>query len=458
MVQLRPYQKAAIKFIKQRSYRAGIFFGTGTGKTLPVVSIIAKKLSKRRWKKVLIICNRDDYLTWKKEFAKFGVSPSRFQFLETGKDTVDEFSSVYFCSYGLVRKRSVLKQLKNIDMDLVVCDEAHKLRNSKAKQTKNVIAVAARCKRRIALTATPVGKDLLCLWSLGMFIDRGESFGTDYWRFLCRYFNKIPTGQWVPRRKTAEVFKAKLRTISRSLRTQDVLDLPPVITKIIGVPTNAKQRKTYNSCNNSWELPDEYELNWITTKLSKLRQIASGFYYDENKKVHVLGTEKVSAIERIIDAHPRSKIVIFYYFKPEVEYIKQALRNKKLKFVHVSGSAGHRTAARKAFAAGKATCALIQVDTAVGMNELVKANVGIYFTNSYRPDSKTQSLGRIWRSGSEIHSRVFVYELITEETIDEAILSALEHKINLGSEILKAARIGVTEKYLKSLANKPHTW
>lgn len=92
------------------------------------------------------------------------------------------------------------------------------------------------------------------------------------------------------------------------------------------------------------------------------------------------------------------------------------------------------------------------------MNELVRANVGIYFTNSYRPDSKTQSLGRIWRSGSEIHERIFVYELITEETIDEAILSALEHKINLGSEILKAARIGVTEKYLKSLANKPHIW
>lgn len=458
MLQLRSYQKAALKFLRQRSYRAGIFFGTGTGKTLPVVSTINKKLNNRKWKKVLIICNRDDYLTWKKEFAKFGMPSSYFQFLETGKDALSQFASVYFCSYGLVRKNAILRQLLKTKLDLVVCDEAHKLRNSKTQQTKNVLEIAAWCKRKIALTATPIGKDLTCLWSIGKFIDGGETFGKYYWGFLTRYFNKIPTGQWVPRRRTAEVFKEKLATISRSLRTQDVLDLPPVITKVIGVPAIKKQQKTYNSCNRDWELPEEYELNWITTRLSKLRQIASGFYYDDKRKVHNVGTEKVGAIERIIDAHPGSRVVIFYYFKPEVEFIKQALRKKKLKFVHISGSATHRTAARKAFAAGKATCAMIQVDTAVGMNELVKANVGIYFTNSYRPDSKTQSLGRIWRSGSEVHKRIFVYELVTEETIDEAILSALEHKINLGSEILKAARIGVTEKYLKSLANKPHIW
>ncbi len=74
--------------------------------------------------------------------------------------------------------------IKNIDIDCIVFDEIHKLRNGGAKVTEIAHTVAKQSNYVVGMTGSPMAKDELDLWAEYWVVTDGEAFGKQsYYRF-----------------------------------------------------------------------------------------------------------------------------------------------------------------------------------------------------------------------------------------------------------------------------------
>ena len=72
-----------------------------------------------------------------------------------------------------------------------------------------------------------------------------------------------------------------------------------------------------------------------------------------------------------------------------------------------------------------------------GVNELVRARYGIYFSTGYSSGDYEQSLARIRRPGSNLEKTVVYYHITALNTIDEIIMAAIQRKMDLIEAVLK---------------------
>ena len=81
---------------------------------------------------------------------------------------------------------------------------------------------------------------------------------------------------------------------------------------------------------------EELQMNFANplVKVSKLRQIASGFIIDDNGKYHELASEKISMLEDLLNDILPNKIVIFAHYTHSIDAIyklcKKILRITKV--------------------------------------------------------------------------------------------------------------------------------
>jgi ERCC4-related helicase len=180
-VDLNPHQVDAALFACRNPLSRGVLLAdeVGLGKTIEAGLVISQRWAERR-RKILIIVPANLRKQWHQELQdKFGLQGL---ILETKsynairkQDRQNPFlfaSGPVICSYQFVKSKA--DDVKSIDWDLVVLDEAHRLRN--VYKTSNVIAKTLKetlshvhCK--VLLTATPLQNSLLELYGLVSFID-----------------------------------------------------------------------------------------------------------------------------------------------------------------------------------------------------------------------------------------------------------------------------------------------
>ena len=119
---------------------------------------------------VLIICPASLVPNWTKEFKKWLGRDRLKVFPVDQKTNVKHFIigimySVMIIGYekAILREtnlkfRACIDDLSNAKFDLLVCDEGHRLKNSKVQITKAINSLS--CMRRIILTGTPIQNDL----------------------------------------------------------------------------------------------------------------------------------------------------------------------------------------------------------------------------------------------------------------------------------------------------------
>jgi superfamily II DNA/RNA helicase len=133
------------------------------------------------------------------------------------------------------------------------------------------------------------------------------------------------------------------------------------------------------------------------------------------------------------------KIVVWCSHTAEILKIEETVKNLGFGCVTFYGSKSkEKNLARKEFRDNhKIRFFAGQVDAGVGMNELVVANVGMYYSNSFKVISKVQSKKRIRRIGSERHKHITYCEMVTEKSIDLHILSCLKRNIDIADFIMR---------------------
>ena len=186
-VEPKPHQIDAALFALQTPYLNGVILAdeVGLGKTIEAGIVITQYWAERK-RRVLIIAPSSLRQQWQQELLEKFLIPS--QLLDPKlKDeqlsrTAQQGSEVLICSYefALRHEASLLRQ-----WDLVICDEAHRLRNfytGRSKAPEAISHIVREAHKTLLLTATPLQNRLEELYGLVSVFDPGYFYSLDAFR------------------------------------------------------------------------------------------------------------------------------------------------------------------------------------------------------------------------------------------------------------------------------------
>lgn len=161
----KAYQfKPLLKFLNSRNHRILIADEVGLGKTIEAGHIMLELSARRELKNALIICPNSLTEKWHEELIdKFGFN---FKIYKELKDLVSDMDTMNGFVRGIVNYEK-MREKNNSDFfelldtsyrkfDFILCDEAHRLRNSNTKQYKGIAHLLESPCAAVFLTATPV--------------------------------------------------------------------------------------------------------------------------------------------------------------------------------------------------------------------------------------------------------------------------------------------------------------
>jgi ERCC4-related helicase len=180
-VDLNPHQVEAALFACRNPLSRGVILAdeVGLGKTIEAGLVISQRWAERR-RHILIIVPANLRKQWHQELQdKFNLQglileAKSYKAIrkQEGQNPFLTTSGPVICSYQFAKSKA--DDIKNIEWDLVVFDEAHRLRN--VYKTSNVIAKTLKealehVHSKVLLTATPLQNSLLELYGLVSIID-----------------------------------------------------------------------------------------------------------------------------------------------------------------------------------------------------------------------------------------------------------------------------------------------
>ena len=180
-VDLNPHQVDAALFALKSPLSNGVLLAdeVGLGKTIEAGLVLAQYWSERK-RHILLIVPASLRMQWRSELKeKFYIDSviletSSFNKIqrELNNNPFDITNKVIICSYNFAARKSA--ELKKVNWDLVIMDEAHKLRNvyKSSNVTGNKLKNAlVNVKKKLLLTATPLQNNLMELYGSTSLID-----------------------------------------------------------------------------------------------------------------------------------------------------------------------------------------------------------------------------------------------------------------------------------------------
>lgn len=220
-VDLNPHQVEAALFAFQSPLSQGAILAdeVGLGKTIEAGIILSQQWAERK-RKLLIIAPSNLRKQWNQELADKFFLPSVIletksfnEHLKAGNlNPFNQNDNIVICSYHFAKNKAIY--IEQTNWDIVIIDEAHRLRNVYKASNKigNVIKDAIQKRKKVLLTATPLQNSILELYGLVSIID-DFIFG-DLKSFKSQYSRQLDEGNY-------EDLKSRLLPIChRTLRRQ----------------------------------------------------------------------------------------------------------------------------------------------------------------------------------------------------------------------------------------------
>ena len=233
----------------------------------------------------------------------------------------------------------------------------------------------------------------------------------------------------------------------RRLKTEVAKELPEKTTIEVNIDMNEQQSKLYEAVRatmqkNIRELIQAKGFHrsqiQILSALLKLRQVCchpSLLDLDQVKSQNVESAKLEQLLEMVQGmVEEGRKILIFSQFTTMLQLIENHLKTLKIKSVKLTGQTKKRDEVITAFQSGDIPVFLISLKAGgVGLN-LTAADTVIHYDPWWNPAAEDQASDRAWRIGQD--KPVFVYKLITNQSIEEKILALQHRKADLAKSIL----------------------
>ena len=183
MNELRGYQQEDLQFLLEHP-TAGIFSEQRTGKT-PVLCKLIETLKPRLNRGILIVCPASIVTVWRAELEKWAGLTSIIIDKTDFECSLLSTNDILIVNYEKLRKDSVWTQLYKWKPEMIIVDEAHRIKNRKSQQYKAVSKFKI-CTYRYLLTGTPCHNTPWDIWTLLNFL-KPKMFSS-YWEFMETYF------------------------------------------------------------------------------------------------------------------------------------------------------------------------------------------------------------------------------------------------------------------------------
>ncbi|GJD12175.1 Chromodomain-helicase-DNA-binding protein 6 [Galdieria sulphuraria] len=467
---LREYQMEGLKWLVSCwcKYQGSILADEmGLGKTLQTVAFLQYLYIRERIRgPFLIIAPLSTVEHWKREFESWtdmnvvvyhGNSESRsiihqyeWGFSDNPKGPPYKFVAIVTTYESIILDPG---KLRSIEWEVMVVDEAHRLKNRQAKLVEELRAFST--KHRILLTGTPIQNSSAEVWALLNFLEPSKF--SDESSFLSK-FAEISDSE------TAEKFREMLRPYMLRRQKEDVeKSIPPKEETIISVELTRTQKKWYRATleqNFSFLEKGAKSSNVgnLHNIFMELRKCCNHPYLIKGVEIietqHLRSTDDESLMQHLIEASGKlvlvdkllpklresgHKVLIFSQMIRVLDILEDYLSWRRWGYERIDGRVRgiDRQQAIDRFcnpASDKFVFLLCTRAGGQGIN-LTAADTVIIFDSDWNPQNDIQAQARCHRIGQE--KDVKVYRLVTRGTYEEDMFERASKKLGLDQAILQ---------------------
>ena len=447
--QLREYQQKGLNWLQfLREYRFGGILADdmGLGKTVQTLAhLLLEKESGRMDKPCLVVAPTSLMSNWRREANRF--TPDLSVLILQGNDRKQRFNEItqhdlVLTTYPLLH-RDEQDLLANTYYYLIL-DEAQVIKNPKALAAR--VARRIDAQHRLCLTGTPMENHLGELWAqydflMPDFLGDQASFKKSYRTPIEMYGNA----------EKKERLSKRLEPFMLRRTKRDVADELPEKTEIIrSVPLYEKQAALYESIRVSMEkrVRDAIAEKGLSRShitildaLLKLRQTCCDPRTLNLKEAQKL--KQSAKLNLLMEMLPElleegRRILVFSQFTRMLGLIETELKARSIDYSKLTGQTRRRDEAIALFKDGHVDVFLISLKAGgVGLN-LTEADTVIIYDPWWNPAVENQAADRAHRIGQD--KKVFVYKLITEDTVEEKILALQERKRILAESVYQGGK------------------
>lgn len=443
--ELRHYQRAAynwLHFLDEYGFGGCLADDMGTGKTVCTLAFL-QSLEERDpdGPASLIVMPRSLLFNWEREAATF--TPDLHVAIHHGAtrfpepEQFDNYDLV-LTTYGTMRRD--IELLRRYRFRYAILDESQAIKNPLAETAKAARLLNAR--RRLALTGTPVENSTLELWSQFAFLNPGLLGNLDYFREA--FVTPIEQNQDA---ETARFLRRMVYPfILRRTKDQVAPELPPRSERLLEVDMEPAQRRLYIRQRDYYRalllgLIDNNGIDnarmQVLEGLLRLRQICNhprlvepDFRGSSGKFELLIETLETLAAE----GH---KALVFSQFVQMLALIREALDARRIPYAYLDGQTRRRQQEVDRFQSDETLrFFLISLKAGgVGLN-LTAADYVIHVDPWWNPAVEMQATDRTHRIGQK--KPVFVYKLVTRDSVEEKILHLQNRKRELVEQLITA--------------------
>ena len=432
------YQKAAIEFMKKNQSSA-LLLDCGLGKTIIVLTDIVDE--KKRL--VLVVAPKLVVGSWMREVAKWdhlkglsivaieGDEKQRMQAIKTpatihviSRDNIAWFAS--FCNLN--------------QFDMIVMDESSSFKDEDSARTKALLNLPSP--KKVILTGTPMPKNIEDLYSQYKILDGGQRLGKNRSDFRRMYMVQDSKNRhnWKPLPGAAQTVFRRVKDITISMKSDELLNLPPVTTVRNEVEMNAEEQAVFNQLANTLCL--EYkgvtiDVDNAGVLANKLAQLSNGFFYDENKIAHTVHQHKTEELEALLEASACNgeDVVVAYNFAEDRRNIMEVCSRLGIPALDMKENKN----VEAFLAPGNARVAMVHPKSAgMGLNLQENCHRLIWYSLPYSYEEFYQTLKRVYRQGQREHT--FIHSIECRNSYDQRIRDIVNAKGNCNEALLQTTK------------------
>lgn len=494
--QLRDHQKEGVKFLYEcvmglRDGNEGCILADdmGLGKTLQTIALLWTLIKQNPVykkapvvKKALVVCPAGLIDNWKQEFRKWlGRDKLGVYVFDDKRSQLRNFDGKSFnvMIIGYERLRQVADELTDRGIDIVICDEGHRLKSIQNKSAKAITSLNTA--KRVILSGTPIQNDLNEFFAMVNFVNDGclgsqKAFLKDFETPIMRSRQPNASQKDIDRGEEASAELARTTSPFILRRTADILAhyLPPKTEYVLFCNPTPEQASIYRQVlkspmfvNALGSSETALQLITILKKLcnspslmrpkpdvedatkDSLSVLNSMLPSNLSRYYTNIASTKIRLLDDLLQqirTHTNDKVVLVSNYTSTLNLMENLLTNSGLPYLRLDGSipASKRQDLVNQFNRTPATTHFAFLLSAkaggVGIN-LIGANRLVLFDVDWNPAIDDQAMARIHRQGQKKPCKI--YRFLVKGGLEEKIWQRQVVKRGLADSIMDGGGTGV---------------
>ena len=406
--ELRHYQEFGTKYILHQK-RVLLGDEMGLGKTIQAIAAM-NHLYHKGHRYFFVICPAGLLLNWKREIEKL-TDMQAYMLHGSGFNDFQSWKSDG--GIAVINYEGLDKIIfdKDFPLDMVVVDEAHFVKNKDAQRTRNTVRMIEQAEYALYMTGTAIENNVDEMCYLIECLNPSIASEVKDMKYLVK----------------ADLFRKKIAPVYLRRKRSDVLmELPELTIHDEWCMMNEEEIVSYRKAVESGNFMAMRRVSWSSLNSTKAERMVE-------LCLQALGEGR--------------KVVIFSYFLETLSFVTDLLLGKSLPVISGKLSLEKRQEILRQFDEPVARVLPIQIHTGgIGLN-IQTAEIVILCEPQLKPSDEMQAISRVYRMGQINH--VFVYRLVSADTIDEALVKRLHEKQNIFNQFADESEISDQLEQLK---------